>query len=63
MQNKREIEPDIDKITGFAGAKFNKCGDESNKQKIDDNPLRTLISVRNAEKGIRNEIICCNRAV
>ena len=49
MQNKQEIEPNIDKITGFAGAKFNECVGESNKQKAADNPLRKLFDSGNSE--------------
>ena len=46
---KKEIEPDIDKITGFAGAKFSECVGESNKQKAADNPLRKLFDSDNSE--------------
>ena len=49
MQNKQEIDPNIDKITGFAGAKFNECGGESNKQNSAGNPLRKLFDSGNSE--------------
>ena len=49
MQNKQEIEPNIDKITGFAGAKFSECVSKSNKQKAADNPLRKLFDSGNSE--------------
>ena len=49
MQNKQEIEPNIDKITGFAGAKFSECVSEGNGQKAKDNPLRKLFDSGNSE--------------
>ncbi len=49
MRNKQEIEPDIDKITGFAGAKFSECVGESKRQKTADNPLLKLFDSDNSE--------------
>ncbi len=49
MQNRQEIKPNIEKLTGFAGAKFNEGIEESNKQKAADNPLRKLFDSDNSE--------------
>jgi hypothetical protein len=49
LQNKHEIEPDIEKITGFAGARFSECVGESKRQKTVDNPLRKLFESESSE--------------
>ena len=49
MLNKQEIEPDIDKITGFAGAKFSEYIDKSQRQKSTDNPLSKLFDSDSSE--------------
>ena len=49
MQNSQKIKPNIEKLTGFAGAKFNESIEESNKQKAADNPLPKLFDSDNSE--------------
>ncbi|MCR5356587.1 MAG: hypothetical protein K6E63_04205 [Lachnospiraceae bacterium] len=49
MQNNNEIEPNIERITGFAGAKFGGSPDGSSMRKDADNPLRRLFNSDNSE--------------
>ena len=49
MQNSQKINPNIEKLTGFAGAKFNEDVGECNIQKAADNPLRKLFESNNSE--------------
>ena len=49
MQNSQKINPNIEMLTGFAGAKFNEGIEESNKQRAADNPLRKLFDSGNSE--------------
>ena len=49
MQNKQKIEPDIDKITGFAGAKFSECVSKSKRHNTSDNPLCKLFDSESSE--------------